>query len=204
MDPLSITTAVAALVGACSKLTNLLGVINQSKSVDTSIKSLGIEINSLSQVLGNIGVSFGDSAIAAATLEPQTGHEAQHWRNVKQSMEDCDCTLKMLEPILKSVKQSESRIFSALRKQIKLEDKAGEIALLKQQIASYRQAMQLSLQLITVYTNPFFRSEYMQVIFIEDRHEARQIGVGDPSSDVVISKSTSDFSCNRKRNRTKP
>lgn len=172
MEPLSITTAVVTLVGACSKLTTLLGVINKSKTVDTSIKSLGIEINSLAQVLGNIGVSFGDSAIAAATLESRTGHEVQHWRNVKRSMDDCESTLKMLEPILKSVKQGENWIFPALRRQMKLEERAGEIALLKQQIASYRQAMQLSFQLITVYTNPVSRFNYMQVIFVEERHEA--------------------------------
>lgn len=64
------------------------------KSVDTSLQD---EINSLSQVLSNI-----DSFLASAVLD---GREAEHWRNVKQSMADCQETLARLGSIFENVKK---------------------------------------------------------------------------------------------------
>jgi hypothetical protein len=152
MDPLSIAATSATLVGVCVRLSGYIYiVINKVQNVDTSVRVLGIEIDLLSQVLGSISSSFSDSSLAAGALESQTGHEGQHWRNVKRSMEDCQETLGSLERILESVKQGERRFLQRPRMLIEFERKSGEIALLKQQITAYRQTMQLSLQLITVY-----------------------------------------------------
>jgi hypothetical protein len=151
MDPLSIAAGSATLVGSCAKLSlAIINFVNKSQNVDTAVRVLGIEIDSLSSVLSSISLKFSDSSLAAAALDPETGHEP-HWRNVRRSMDDCGETLGGLQRILDAVKQSESRFLRRVRKQITLEFKSGEISLLKQQIAAYRQTMQLSLQMITVY-----------------------------------------------------
>jgi hypothetical protein len=68
--------------------------------VHTSIYNLGIEINSLSQVLSSVNESLGDPSIENAALASQTGHEGQHWRTVARSLKDCERTLQCLHTIL--------------------------------------------------------------------------------------------------------
>jgi hypothetical protein len=148
MDPISIATTSATLVSTCTKL---WGYINKIQNVDTTVQVLQLEITSLSQVLGSIGSSFNDPTLAKAALEKQTGHEAQHWQLVKRSMEDCKGTLASLERILEGVTKVSGGLFRRPKTQIKLDMKAVEIALFQQRLTAYRQTMQLSLQMITVY-----------------------------------------------------
>src|SRR5271154_5929880 len=98
MDPLSITTASVHLVGACAKLSGYIyTLINKSRTVDTAIHVLDIEIKSLSGVLGSIATSFSDPLVASVALEAQTGHAGQYWKTVKSSMDDCRDMLTNLE-----------------------------------------------------------------------------------------------------------
>jgi len=153
MDPISIATASVHLVGACAKLSGYIYTfVKQSQTVDTAVHVLDIEIKSLSDVLGSIATSFSDPLVARVALEAQTGHEGQYWKTVKTSMDDCKGTLSNLEQILEKVgKQEAGSFFGRSRKHIKLSMNLGEIDLLKQQVAAYRQTMQLALQMITVY-----------------------------------------------------
>jgi hypothetical protein len=127
--------------------------VTNANNVDTAITTLGVEVNSLSQVLSSIHDSFSDSSLANAALSSQTGHEAQHWRNVERSMDDCKGTLENLVRVLEDVKRGSGGFLARARSQISLKMSSAEITSLKQQIAAYRQTMQLSLQLITVYTS---------------------------------------------------
>jgi len=149
MDPISIATASVGLVSACVRLS---GYIKKTQTVDTVVRVLDIEITSLSQVLGSIAMSFSDSLVASVALEAQTGHEGQYWKTVKRSMDDCKGTLATLEQILQKVGKSEAgNFFRRSSKQIKLSMHLPEIDVLKQQVAAYRQAMQIALQMISVY-----------------------------------------------------
>jgi hypothetical protein len=151
MDPISIITASAARLCATTS-GYIFAFVTNTRNVDTSITTLGIEIHSLSQVLGSINESFKDSSLANSALSSQTGHEAQHWHNVERSMDDCKNTLESLVRVLENVRSRGSGGFLArARSQISLGMSSVEITSLKQQIAAYHQMMQLSLQLITVY-----------------------------------------------------
>lgn len=153
MDPFSIATASAGLVGTCVKLSGYVYTfINKTQNVDTAVRVLGIEIDSLSQVLGAISTSFSDPSLANDALKSQTGHEAQHWQNVRRSMDDCKETLVKLERILEKVSKAGSGFLGRSKTTIKLDMNSTEILLLKQQIGAYRQTMQLSLQMISVYS----------------------------------------------------
>jgi hypothetical protein len=151
-DPLTIATASVHLVGACGRVSGYIYTfIKKTQTVDTAVRILDLEINSLSQVLGSIATSFSDSLVANEFLESQTGHEGQYWRAVKKSMDDCTITLASLEEILEKVGKSEAGNFlQRSNKQLKLSMNLREIDLLKQQVAAYRQTMELALQMIAV------------------------------------------------------
>jgi uncharacterized protein YoxC len=147
MDPISIATTTGHLVGLCIIIYQF---INNTKTVDKTVQALAKEIDSLSQVLQALSERFNDPSINSARLELETGHEGQYWRHIKRSMDDCTETLKNLEKVLMGVTKKEDDFLRRPRMQIKWEMKLGDIAALKQQIAAYGKAMQLSLQLITM------------------------------------------------------
>jgi hypothetical protein len=100
------------------------------------------------RVLVGMGESFNDPSLVVRSS--QTGHEGQHWRNIQRSLGDCKKTLETLEAIVGAINKTEGGWLRRPRKLINLALDSGEIALLKQEVASYRQTMQLSLQLIAV------------------------------------------------------
>ena len=154
MDPLSIATASASLAGFCLALSTVIqNFIDKSQYVEITVQVLRVEINALSQVLTSISVHFNDHSLAETALDSQTGHDAQHWKNFEGLMDDCKETLAALEHALERMAKKSWSLARPV-KQFKLEQRSGEMELLKQQIAAYRQTMSLSLQLITVYS-PF-------------------------------------------------
>jgi len=154
MDPISIIAASATLIRLCATTGGyIFTFVSNARNIDIAITTLGVEINSLSQVLTSINDSFSDNALANAALSSQTGHEAQYWRNVQRSMDDCKGTLENLVRILENVRRGSGGFLARARSQINLGMNSAEITSLTQQIAAYRQTMQLSLQLITMYTS---------------------------------------------------
>jgi len=169
MDPISLATASVHLVSACGRLSAYIYTfIKKVQTVDTAVRVLDIEINSLSQVLGSIATSFSDSLVSSVALEAQTGHEGQYWQTVKRSMDDCKDTLARLEQILEKVGKSESgNFFRRSSKHVNLSMNLRDIDLLKQQVTAYRQTMQLALQMISVYSTPAEFRAYQKIFGIE-------------------------------------
>jgi hypothetical protein len=154
MDPISIGTAVAGLVGVCVRLSGqLYPFVSRVRTVDESIQTLKFEIDSLSAALGSIKISFEDPLLAEAIVNTQARHEKRHWQNVRHSLDHCSNTLTRLEAILADVESCEGQFLVNVRRRIRLDMKSGEMVLLKEQIASCRRTLQLSLQLITVYVS---------------------------------------------------
>lgn len=167
MDPFTIATTAASIVGACAKLSNtIFTYIQNTLVIDTAVDALRIEVDSLAHVLDTLGSSFKDASLAGTALELQTGHEGEHWKHVKRSMDDCKVTLENFQRMLDRVNKVELRgIMRRSIKKVKLDLKSGDIDLLKQQIAAYRRTMQLSLQLITVYVSPLPQFNYLVLLF---------------------------------------
>jgi len=156
MDPLSIRTASAALISLCAKVTGQIYLfVSKARLVDDAIRTLRIEIESLSEALLFSKQCFDDPLLTATVLTARTRHERRHWLNVHRVLDDCGNTLKRLNDILESVDQCEGQFLIHARKQIKLDVKSGEVAVLKEQITSCRRALQLSLHLISVYVSLF-------------------------------------------------
>jgi Fungal N-terminal domain of STAND proteins len=140
---------VGNAVGLYSFCKEVLKYIDEVKHIDERIQVLCIEVGSLSQVLKTFTERTNDDSLDGY----RTGHEGQHWQNVARSMEDCQKTLERLTGIIEKITSKESGI---LRRSIlvwNVNNKAEDIALCRQQVAAYRQTMQLSLQLITLYVS---------------------------------------------------
>ena len=154
MDPISIGTAAAGLVRICVKLSGqLFNFVSRVRTVDESIKTLQFEIDSLSSALSSIKLSFDDPLLAEAIVNTQARHEKRHWQNVRQSLDHCLNTLTRLEGILDDVESCEGQFLVSARRRVRMDMKSAEMVLLKEQIASCRRTLQLSLQLITVYVS---------------------------------------------------
>jgi hypothetical protein len=152
MDPISIGTAAAGLVRICVKLSGqLFTFVNRVRTVDESIKTLQFEIDSLSSALSSIKLSFDDPLLVEAIVNTQARHERRHWQNVRQSLDHCLNTLTRLERILDDVESCEGQFLVSTRRRVRMDMRSAEMVLLKEQIASCRRTLQLSLQLITVY-----------------------------------------------------
>lgn len=147
MDPLSITAAAVSIVTFCSQTTTILAqLIDDNKNVDHTIKGFSDEVTHLSNVVESIGTNFQDPSIALRTSS--TGHEGQHWRDVQKCFADAKRCLERLTIILTTLKSSKKGIPGRVVKQVRLSIASGEIALLRRQLSSFTQTMQISLQMI--------------------------------------------------------
>lgn len=152
MDPISIGTVAVGLVRICANITGRLYTFaSRARTVDDSIQTLRFEIESLSQVLSSIKLSFDDPLLAEAIVNTQARHERRHWQNVRQSLDHCSNTLTRLKGVLENVESCDGQFLVNVRRQIRMDMKSREMVLLKEQISSCRRTLHLSLQLITVY-----------------------------------------------------
>ena len=148
MDPLSIVVASGTLVKLCTQLSKLLYTfINGARHVNKTVQALQGEIDALSGVLASINTSFKDDAYA---LKATTGHERLHWECVEKSMNDCCRILESFKNVLEKVKKDGSGFFPRPMKQVRLKMNSAEITTLKEQIQSYKETMNLSLQIISL------------------------------------------------------
>lgn len=150
MDPSAIATTSLRLVQLCNKTKKSLSYVT-SKIVAPLIAALASEIASLSQALNTISESFNIPFLANAALSSQCGRE--HWQNVLQAMEDCKETLTSLEWRLEEVEDSTKGLFAFTKNPENLH--STESSFLELQIGTYREAMQLSLQLMVLYMSLF-------------------------------------------------
>jgi len=151
IEPASIATASAAAVGACQRVSHhIANSLEKVENGDINLRVFKIEIDSLAGIFGSISVKFSDPAITIAIQQSLVGCEDEYWRNVKRSMNDCEVTLERVEDVLRSVYQGGVRPVRHGTLEARLEQRRGEIGLLKQHISMYRKTMELSLELIRV------------------------------------------------------
>jgi hypothetical protein len=148
MDPVT----VGALISQCSHVAGFVYTfINKLRSVEPTLRVLAIEVDSLSNVLGSLKARFEDTVVAEAALASQTGHEGVFWRHVGRALEDCQQALQHLEDLLTGLEKGKRGLFGRPKLMVRYELRKGDIALIKQEIASYHEILKVSLQLITVY-----------------------------------------------------
>lgn len=144
MDPLSITVGVTSIIAVCLKVTlSLKKLRDGAQIVDVKVKGLLMEVGNFTQTMNFIQETLGDSQFQQSfTL---TGHISDHWRSISACISDALQTLESLHESLEKVDKN-VRFLDNVRKQLRLKEASEEIAVYQQQIRSYRDIIQLSIQ----------------------------------------------------------
>ncbi|PKS05900.1 hypothetical protein jhhlp_007731 [Lomentospora prolificans] len=149
-DPFSITTGVVTLMGVCItvcvELKKLRAGIKDSNSTVTAMLA---DVKALRVILVSMEDSFED-----LDSGPQpTGHIGTHLNHIRNSLKDGHCSLQKVETLLVSANK-EVGFMDATRRHIRMKSVSDQLANYRQEVQVYKDALQLSLQTITLYALP--------------------------------------------------
>lgn len=145
MDPLTIVGSSLSVARLCYTVGwELKKFIDGTKLVGTAINSLFQDVQSFGKILEQMKDTVDDPKVKASTL---TGYVGSHWRYLRTSLDDAEETLNALNTTILRVNKS-ANLLDSTRKHIRLIGAQDEIAVYKQQIRSYKDTIQVSLQTI--------------------------------------------------------
>jgi hypothetical protein len=149
LQPSLIIALSQNLLAQGAKTSEVVHNLVQSTHGNDAIQLLGVEIDSLTQVTNSLRESYPDTP----TWSP---HENQHWHGVQQLLQNCTQTLNNVDTLLENAHKNGWHIFQTHSKlQAYLGKHNDDIRLFQQQITASRQTLQISIQLITMYSPPF-------------------------------------------------
>lgn len=144
VEPLSITAGVISVLGVCLRVSvELKKFRNGVAEVRTTVTAMLTDVKALRQVLGSMEDTFEE----VESQMPPTGHIGTHWTNLSRSLHDGRTTLENLEELLRQVNKDVPFLDQA-RRRLRLNDASEQIANYRQQVQTYKDALQLSLQTI--------------------------------------------------------
>jgi hypothetical protein len=151
MDPLSIVSASAGILGACIKsATAIHDFISNTKNVDGTIQSLHHDVTSLQAILENIcGVLKYPNAKEAITRSCEE-YSGNLWSQTKKVLDTCEVTLSRLDKIFEKLGKMKKGTILQPWRQIQFQLKAGEIEVHQQHIRSQRGMLQVILASVTL------------------------------------------------------
>lgn len=145
-DPLSITTGVIALLGTCVTVAGAIkDFYDGAAIVDVKVNGLLSDVESFTQVLRMMKDTLEEDKVKSSLQA--TGHMGSHWTNLSKSIKDGQNTLIQLQSTLDRVNKSVG-VLDGARKHLRLKGAMDEITMFQQQIRSYRDTIQLSLQTV--------------------------------------------------------
>jgi uncharacterized protein YoxC len=143
MDPLTITTSAVALLKVCLSVSIELKRFRQGcAEARTTVTAMLSDVKGFRDVLQSMEDTFEEF-----DSQPSTGHIGAHWSNLSRSLQDGRGSLEKLEQMFKDVNKDVSFLDTA-RRHIRLKGVTEHIAKFGQQVQTYKDAMQLSLQTI--------------------------------------------------------
>jgi hypothetical protein len=143
MDPLTIVGSSLSVAKLCYTVGwELKTFIDGTRLVGTAINALFQDIQSFEKILGQIKDMADDPKVKTSVM---TGLVGSHWCHLQTSLDDAEGTLKALEATILRVNKSVS-LLDSTRKHIRLMGATDEIAVYQQQIRSYKDTIQVSLQ----------------------------------------------------------
>jgi hypothetical protein len=147
-DPLTITTGVLAFLGTCITVCAELKKLQAGAAeADTKIHALFVDVDALRKVLGSMEGTVQE--VEDQNGINMTGHVGTHWKNLSQALVDGELTVSELGIFLRTLNKN-ATIFNGTRKHLRLQSGSEKIASYRQQIQSYKDTLQLSLQTITL------------------------------------------------------
>jgi hypothetical protein len=146
MDPLSITVSVLTLITISAQVTGLVKQFRDEVNVvDTTLNGILNDVEGFRGVLESMKETI-DQKDLRGNLQT-TGHVGSHWKNLSRSLNDGEGTLEQLRSLIISVSRS-AKFLDAPRKHLRFKSAIAQIAEFREQIQSYRAALQLSLSTI--------------------------------------------------------
>jgi hypothetical protein len=151
MEPLSITTGTLALLGVCiSVCVQLRKIKVGAGEAKARVGGLLSDVDNLRHVLQSLEATLDD--LEARDLFQTTGHIGAHWQSLSRSLNDGRDTLTGLEEMLTRLNRDVS-VLDGTRRYLRMRESAEKIVDYRQHVQSYRDAIQFSLQTITVYNH---------------------------------------------------
>ncbi|OCK78036.1 hypothetical protein K432DRAFT_279567, partial [Lepidopterella palustris CBS 459.81] len=175
VEPLSIATGVLGLLSACVKIGGELKNFHDGVAIaDTAVKALLGDVESFAQVLRLMKDTLGQPGIQSSLQA--TGHIGNHWNDISKSIKDGQKTLAQLQETLEKVDRRVN-VLDQTRKHLRLKGSSEEIALYRQQIKSYRDTMQLSLQTVILWNQVTVKESVDKILpnLEEINHSIRRI-----------------------------
>jgi hypothetical protein len=149
MDPLSITVSVLTLITISAQVSGLARQFRDEVNVvDTTLNGILNDVDGFQQVLESMKETFDQKDIRGDLRT--TGHVGSHWNNLSRSLSDGENTLEQLRSLIVSVSRS-AKFLDAPRKHLRFKSAIAQIAEFREQIQSYRAALQLSLSTVILY-----------------------------------------------------
>jgi len=153
IEPITMLATAGTIINLCGRLIeNIYTLSNRISTMDARLSTLNVEINNLYRILTALEESFKSDAIIARMQATETGHERAHWDNVRTSLDDCHRTLRCLETIFDNLLNKRGgKLIHDVIKWLHERSNQDRIDLIKTEIRSYYQTLELSLSFITLY-----------------------------------------------------
>lgn len=142
MDPLSITASAASLAQLCVAIVSALKFVRDASNVEFVLHSLREEIDTLGRVLSRVAQTFDASPM-------QTPFQQKHEIDLQHLLDRCGSILEALHQIISGL-EGRKRFGSNLLKQIRLNRATQDITILKANIHSCTEMLQVSLMTISM------------------------------------------------------
>jgi hypothetical protein len=147
MDPLSITVSVTTLLGTCISVgVSLRKFLIATAESKTAVTAMITDVKALRSVLELMETTFEEMN----SDKPESGHIGTHWSNLFQSLADGQGCLIKLKDMLDNVNK-DTKVLDGVRRQIRLKTVTDQIVHSRQEVQTYKDALQLSLQTIQLY-----------------------------------------------------
>ncbi|KAF3034835.1 hypothetical protein E8E11_004725 [Didymella keratinophila] len=161
MDPLSITVSVLTLITISAQVTGLVRQFRDEVNVvDTTLNGILNDVEGFQSVLESMKETI-DQKDLRGDLQT-TGHVGSHWKNLSRSLNDGEGTLEQLRSLIISVSRS-AKFLDAPRKHLRFKSAIAQIAEFREQIQSYRAALQLSLSTIILWNQTTLQKSTDQI-----------------------------------------
>lgn len=151
MDPLSLTVATATLLDMSIRASgSILAYVDKVQNPDKCLGYLRVEIDSLSSLLKSFHNSLSDPMSQYSMYHSQTRYDdGEYWVHVRSSISCCQETIQSLENIL-AKDGGRKGIVTRVIRPVRLSLRGEEITMYRQQIISYREAIGLAFQWLSV------------------------------------------------------
>lgn len=111
----------------------------------TSITAMMADVRALRTVLEAMEITFDEMN----SDKREVGHIGVHWTNLLQSLEDGQQSLTELYQVLEDANKN-VKVLDSARKQLRIKAVSDKIVTCRQEVQTYKDALQLSLQTVTL------------------------------------------------------